>query len=182
MDFVLASEQYQAARANIEAAVIVGVTPTTESVKEKRDEALQKVISTIQSIQTNANLIRDTSREFPEDISTYVKSLALFCGNLVSCGKDLASTLDDPQAQKQVLAAIKDVNVSVGSIIHSAKGFTTNPQNDNLSRLLMDAASQVSDSLSKINHRHFCNYSLGKLTNITTSIVPKTTVEDPLRS
>ena len=121
-DLISASEQYEAATADIDAAILSSQAGLFDRPRESRDDALQGVVGSMHSIQVSANLVRDTARETPEDIGSHLKALAICCGDLVSCGKSLASTLDDGQLQKSVLLGVKGVNKSVGSVIHSAKG------------------------------------------------------------
>jgi len=144
-----AIEEFKAAQADIESALIAADTGILEPTISK-DDALIQLASAIQEVGQTAKDVGTTAKTAPEDLGMSMKTAAAADTKCVTAGIALAASVTDRNVQKGILNALKGMNSDVKNLMQIAKAVSAAPEDPNLNKLLLGAGKSVAEALMKL--------------------------------
>lgn len=127
-----ALEDFSAAQADLESAIIACDTGILQPTKDK-DTALNELAQAIQveshllsnshlkELGAHAKIVATTAKNAPEDLGPAMKQVAAAASRAVTAATAVAATLDDKNQQKAILNALKATTDHVKSLLQVSK-------------------------------------------------------------
>lgn len=142
-----ALEGFQAAEAELEAAFLMAQQGIVEPCSATREEALKRLNAAVKGLANSTKSLANSAKDSPEELPDGLKQLSDGATELVQRIKDLCGTVDDPVLQKQLLGGAKELLGQVRVLMAKAQMVASNPQDENLNRLLTEAGKGVATAL-----------------------------------
>lgn len=149
-DITEALEQFQAAEAELEAALLSISQGMLEKTGITREQALKNLNEAVKNIATSTKNLAAVAKDTPEELGPTLKALAVNLGQVVSTGKVLAATVEDKQLQKGILNTIGQLTGQVNQLIQASRAVANSPNDVNLTQLLQDAGKGVASALAQL--------------------------------
>lgn len=145
-----AIEQFQAAEADLEAAMLALSQGLLKPTGATREQALRALNTAVKDVATATKGVATSAKDSPEEVGTHFKKLATGTQDIITAAKTLVGTIEDPALQKAILNCTKALNAEVANLMSSAQAVSQNPADENLNKLLSDSGKNVAASLSKL--------------------------------
>jgi talin len=149
LESVEALEQFKAAMADLEAAMIAADTGILKSNKGK-DEALAELAQATQDLGKATKALISTAKNNPEELGVAMKELAATATRAVAATSALAANIEDKNLQKGLLNALHGVLGELRNLMQVSKAVAANPDDQALGKLLLDAGKEVVGALVKL--------------------------------
>jgi len=150
METAEALEQFKAAQADLESALISCDTGILKGNPKLKDEAIAQLSQAIQELAQTSKQVATASKTAPEELGTVMKQAAIAAQKAVASATALASSLDDKLQQKAILNSMKAAINDMKNLMQVAKAVSASPEDPNLNNLLMDATKAVAEALKRL--------------------------------
>lgn len=127
-------------RASNEHILNLGSPNSSHSVFEKHDESIERIFNVTDNL---VNIMDD-----PSEIIKQAKFLALATTDLINSLRKEAHVQPTTDQQKKLLLAAKLLAEAISKIVEAAKGYATNPQDENMQTNLKKAAEDLKNATS----------------------------------
>eukprot|EP01119_Soliformovum_irregulare_P010889 TRINITY_DN2683_c0_g2_i1.p1 TRINITY_DN2683_c0_g2~~TRINITY_DN2683_c0_g2_i1.p1 ORF type:complete len:1576 (+),score=527.56 TRINITY_DN2683_c0_g2_i1:266-4993(+) len=145
-----AMDQFHAAEAELEAALLSVKQGLLDKSNESRENAVKNLNAAIKLFANATKDVSSAAKEEPENLGEQLRILAKNIQSLVEEAKIVCGTVDDINLQKSVLQGVKAIIAETRSLMQTSQLVVSNPQDPNLISLLQEAAKSVASSLVKL--------------------------------
>lgn len=141
-----AFEEFKAAQADLDGAIIACDTGILQPTKEK-DAALNELVLSIQELGNSVKQLAATAKTSPEDLGTAMKKCAASVNRTVAAATALAASINDKLLQKAILNNLKTVVKELKHLMQISKAVAANPEDVNINNSLMKSGKAVAEAL-----------------------------------